>query len=119
MAKKQDEKQDLIVTLNIGQLEQVIAEAVHRTLEEKFAPPPPLKVFPIKAAAELLGVYPQTLRVYADQGIVDSFRVGNRYYFTLESLQNFIKKGGSTQPTQLREPEKDRKPRETVSLMQT
>ena len=91
---------ELIVTMNVEQLKTLIAESVEAALIERMKPATPLTVYPIKEAAEMLGVYPQTLRNYADKKLIKSFRVGNRYYFTLEEIQAFINKGGSTESTQ-------------------
>lgn len=86
----------------VKNLRELVESSVQSSLEAHLKKPNPLTAYPIKEAAELLGVYFHTLRVYAEQGIIQHYMVGNRYYFTLEAIQDFIDKGGSRQPTQPR-----------------
>ena len=93
---------NLFLAISKSDLQDIVDKAVQSSLEAHLKKPDPLTAYPIKEAAELLGVYFHTLRVYAEQGIIQHYMVGNRYYFTLEAIQDFIDKGGSRQPTQPR-----------------
>jgi len=48
------------------------------------------RLFSTKAAAKYLGVHHQTLRKYADLGMLKVKRLENRRVFTLEDLDSFI-----------------------------
>ena len=51
---------------------------------------PNQRLFGMKAAAQYLGVHPDTLRKYADLGWIKARRLENRRVFTLEDLNAFI-----------------------------
>ena len=51
---------------------------------------PNQRLFSTKAAAQSLGVHPDTLRTYADLGRIRARKLGRRRVFTLEDLDAFI-----------------------------
>ncbi len=51
---------------------------------------PNQRLFGTKAAAQYLGVHPDTLRKYADLGWIKPRRLENRRVFALEDLNAFI-----------------------------
>ncbi len=93
---------DLLVTMSVDEMKALVAEEVAKALLSHLKPPTPLKVYPIKEAADLLGVHFHTARLYCNKGLIDSFKVGNRDFVTLEAIQAFVAKGGSSEPTQKR-----------------
>lgn len=89
-----------MVTLSVNELKQLVSDQVAAALQNHLTPPTPLKVYPIKEAAELIGVHFHTVRLYCQKGIIESFKVGNRDFVTLKAIQDFIANGGSDMPTQ-------------------
>ncbi len=51
---------------------------------------PNQRLFGTKAAAQYIGVHPDTLRKYADLGWIKPKRLENRRVFALEDLDTFI-----------------------------
>ncbi len=51
---------------------------------------PNQRLFGTKAAAQYLGIHPDTLRKYADLGQITARRIKSRRVFTLEDLDVFI-----------------------------
>ena len=51
---------------------------------------PNQRLFSIKAAAQYLGVHPDSLRKYADLGWIEAKRLEGRRRFSLEVLDKFI-----------------------------
>lgn len=51
---------------------------------------PNQRLFSTKAAAQYLGVHPDTLRKYADLGWIRARKLDRRRVFTLEDLDQFI-----------------------------
>ena len=51
---------------------------------------PNQRLFSTKSAAQYLGVHPDSIRKYANFGLVQARRLGRRRAFTLEDLNAFI-----------------------------
>jgi DNA-binding transcriptional MerR regulator len=88
--EKKMKKDDLVRTLiNAGRLEIIRPEdKSSKEYKEKETMKAP--IFSTKAAAQYLGVHPNTLRKYSDLGLITARKLQRRRVFTLEDLDVFI-----------------------------
>ena len=61
----------------------------------------PEKLLKVKEASEILSVHPNTIRVWSDDGLLPSFRIGPRRdrRFRLEDIEALLKQQGSFRPS--------------------
>jgi hypothetical protein len=82
---------DMIVTLRVSELRQIVREQVRAEL---LAQQPPVRkiVYPLKEAAEMLSVPPTWLAAKARAGEIQCVRLGHYVTFTEEDLRGFVEK---------------------------
>ena len=80
-------EKDLLVTLTIAELEQIIEKAMTKSLNN--APPPKL-MFSLKEAAAQLGVEESWLAEKVRQEEVPHRRPGHRIYFSPDDLKQIV-----------------------------
>jgi MerR family transcriptional regulator/heat shock protein HspR len=44
-------------------------------------------IYPISVAAKILGIHPQTLRIYEEEGLVSPFRQGAKRYYSQNNIE--------------------------------
>ncbi len=94
---------DLAAYMTVDEFLQAIHDETEKVVEKHLTPPSPFETFTLAEAADLLKTHRDTLRLYAEKGLIDSFRIGNRYMFTLDAVQKFVSNKGSSQPTRKQE----------------
>jgi len=57
--------------------------------------PEALEIIDVRQAAEFLRLHPKRLYDLAGRGDVPSFRLGNRIFFSLAKLRDFVESGGT------------------------
>ena len=57
----------------------------------------PPRMVPVGEASQILHVHPNTLRKWSDQGLISSYRIGQRRdrRFAVEDLVAFLERGGN------------------------
>ena len=58
----------------------------------------PPRMVPVREASQILHVHPNTLRKWSDQGLIPSYRIGQRRdrRFAVEDLLAFLERGGKS-----------------------
>jgi excisionase family DNA binding protein len=78
---------------DIGLIEGIPAQRVHRILDPRKAKVQSARLLTVAAAAEYLGVHANTLRRWANDGLIQSVRLANTRRdrrFSRESLDKFL-----------------------------
>jgi excisionase family DNA binding protein len=100
MAKKRTiDPVNPVVYLTIGEFKKILHDEVTKIVREHVKPIPPFEVMTTSEAAKLLRTQAQTLRLWADRGLIESFNIGNRRMFTMVAIQEFVNRKGSSDKT--------------------